>query len=100
MRTPEQTNRERAERVRRYWRRPELRDVAVARLASFPDTEPTVATWRAILRGEHPLVQWLEGVAPPSALPDVYEGGVSPRMIFASHPFPPVAEWSILPTSR
>lgn len=100
MPTPAEVERERALRVRRYWRRPELRRAARARLASRLPGDPTTESWVAILAGTHPLVAWLDEDEDVDALPDALPGGVSARMIFASHPFPATSPWSIQPTSR
>ncbi|MBM4367422.1 MAG: hypothetical protein FJ102_14515 [Deltaproteobacteria bacterium] len=99
MATPDEVNRARALRVRGYWRRPELRARAAERLDAFPAADPAVATWRAVLAGTHPLVAWLDGDQPPESLPACFDDGLTPRLIFASHPFPPVPTWSSLPPS-
>ena len=58
-----------------------------------PPTDPTTPTWRAILRGEHPLVAWLDGEADVESLPELFPDGSSARQLFASNPFPGPSRW-------
>lgn len=59
-----------------------------------PGNDPVATAWRATLAGAHPLADWLDGDAPLDALPAEFADGVSPRRMFASHPFTNWHPWS------
>ncbi len=101
IRSPQERIERLARHARQGWQlvqtRPEVRERAQRWLREHPSARPDIdRLWLEALEGEGPLADWLDA----GAILDEWTGSPPLSGILASHPFPDLLTWSILPTSR